>query len=167
VIPLSLSTTSAHRFGVTFALAIACLAGCSAHFVARGSELYGAGHYIEAAEVFERTESRLASSSPEDRARYGLYRGLTFAALGDFRSAERWLNYSMRIEGSGRLLDADEHTRLVRSSARVALEVQKLSPHTAPGTALAATGSTPESAAGPTDSLVPAAKDGEQRSLVP
>lgn len=71
---------------------------CGGHFVARGSELYDDGHYVEAAEVFERTEARLASSSNSERARFGLYRGATFLKLGDVEHAARWLGYARSIQ---------------------------------------------------------------------
>jgi hypothetical protein len=89
--------------------------GCGSHFVARGSALYGDGHYVEAAEVFEKTEPRLASSSNSERARFGVYRGATFLKLGDVEHAARWLGYARSIvktdrdaldEGDLALLDA-------------------------------------------------------------
>jgi hypothetical protein len=66
------------------------LVGCS-HPVQRCETLYRDHQYIEAAEAFEHTEDRLAAASPEDRAEYGLYRGLTFLRLGDLVNARRWL----------------------------------------------------------------------------
>ena len=82
---------------------------CASHFVARGSELYDQGHYVEAAEMFERTEARLASSSNGERARFGLYRGATFLKLGDVEHAARWLGYARSIQKSdGDALDSDE-----------------------------------------------------------
>lgn len=71
--------------------------GCGTHFVARGSALYGDGHYVEAAEVFEKTEPRLATSSNSERARFGVYRGATFIKLGDVEHAARWLGYARSI----------------------------------------------------------------------
>jgi hypothetical protein len=70
---------------------------CGGHYVARGSDLYRDGHYVEAAEVFEQTEERLASSSNSERARFGLYRGATFLELGDAPHAARWLGYAREI----------------------------------------------------------------------
>lgn len=63
-----------------------------------GGALYTEGRYVEAAEVFERTEYRLASEGPREQAEYGLYRGLTLMALGDLDHAERWLAYSYDTE---------------------------------------------------------------------
>lgn len=72
-------------------------AACGGHYVARGSELYADGRYVEAAEVFEKTEQRLAESPSDERARFGLYRGATFMKLGDGARAARWLGYSRAI----------------------------------------------------------------------
>lgn len=75
--------------------------------------MYREGRYIEAAEMFELTEQRLAASDPAIRAEYGLYRGLTFLRLDDLRSAREWLSYAFTVEQSGSgLLDSDEHTLL-------------------------------------------------------
>ena len=79
----------------TLSIALALFsAGCARNYVSRGAELYAGGNYVEAALLFERTETRLASASPDERARYGLYRGVTFQALGDVHGAKRWLAYS-------------------------------------------------------------------------
>ncbi len=91
-------------------------AGCGAQYVARGAELYGDGQYIEAAEVFERTEPRLDESSASERARYGLYRGATLLALGDVRRAGRWLGYSEElVRAKPSLLSNDEVVMLRRA----------------------------------------------------
>ncbi len=101
----------------------AALAGaaCGQHYVARGADLYGQGHYVEAAEVFERTESRLTSSSASDQARFGVYRGATLLQLGDAAHAARWLGYAQRI--ASRQPDAlgeDERELLGASLQRLA-----------------------------------------------
>jgi hypothetical protein len=59
--------------------------------------LYEDAHYVEAAEVFEQTEGRLASSSNSERARFGLYRGATYLKLGDTGHAARWLGYARGV----------------------------------------------------------------------
>lgn len=69
---------------------------CS-HYVQRGEALYREHRYIEAAEAFERTETRLSGSMPEECAEYGLYRGLTFLYLDDLGGARTWLGYSYSI----------------------------------------------------------------------
>ncbi len=71
--------------------------GCSG-YVKRGSALYADGRYIEAAEVFERTEHRLNESNAKQQAEYGLYRGLTLLVLGDTGGARRWLSYAYQVE---------------------------------------------------------------------
>ncbi len=70
---------------------------CAGHYVVRGTDLYQEGRYVEAAEVFEKTEQRLRESSNTERARFGLYRGATFLKLGDVPHAARWLGYSRSI----------------------------------------------------------------------
>lgn len=80
--------------------ALLALTGCGAHFVSRGSSLYEGAHYVEAADVFERTEQRLDSCSSRERARFGLYRGATFLKLGDAQHAARWLGYARAIQSS-------------------------------------------------------------------
>lgn len=70
---------------------------CGSHFVTRGTSLYHDGQYVEAADVFERTEMRLRTASSAERARFGLYRGATFLKLGDVPHAARWLGYSRSI----------------------------------------------------------------------
>ena len=75
----------------------AAAAACSP-YVQRGATLYSEGRYVEAAEVFELTEHRLASSPPTVRAEYALFRGLTFLRLDDLRDARPWLNYASAME---------------------------------------------------------------------
>jgi hypothetical protein len=92
------------------------LGGCGASYLGRGVDLYQDRRYVEAAEVFERTERRLEEESMAERARYGLYRGAALFELGDRRRAERWLGYAFDVErefpGS---LDADERALLERT----------------------------------------------------
>jgi hypothetical protein len=84
--------------------------------VGRGTTLYQQRSYVEAAEVFERTQSRLAGMDAVDRARYGLYRGLSLMALGDLRGAERWLDYSEAQErAQPGLLSKDEQAALTHN----------------------------------------------------
>ncbi len=79
------------------ASALLLTSACGGHFVTRGTALYDDAHYVEAAEVFERTEARLANASNSERARFGLYRGATFLKLGDTAHAARWLGYSRSV----------------------------------------------------------------------
>lgn len=108
------------RLSSAVALLLLCSA-CGGHFVARGTELYDDGHYVEAAEVFERTEQRLSASSNAERARFGLYRGATFLKLGDVPHAARWLGYSRSIlNRDPDALDGSEAALLDTSLAAVA-----------------------------------------------
>ncbi len=95
----SVAVTSRLRTGfLTLAASALLLASaCGGRFVTRGTTLYESAHYVEAAEVFERTEARLANASNSERARFGLYRGATFLKLGDTAHATRWLGYSRSV----------------------------------------------------------------------
>jgi len=88
------------------------LVACT-YYVSRGSDLYFQGRYIEAAQVLEQTEARLAEADPYERAEYGLYRGATLLRLGDLDGALHWLEYAQsweqRYPGS---LRADERELL-------------------------------------------------------
>ena len=94
------------------ALAVAS-GGCSP-YVDRGEALYREGRYVEAAEVFELTEQRLAASPAPVQAEYGLFRGLTFLRLDDLRSARQWLGYASAVE--------QRNPGLLESSQRSLLE---------------------------------------------
>lgn len=100
--PSTILQVSLLRLAPAVCLLLLCAigTGCAAHHLSRGADLYEGGFYIEAAEVFERTEPRLKKCSVSERARYGLYRGATLLALGDLRRAEQWLQYSRRIVDS-------------------------------------------------------------------
>jgi tetratricopeptide (TPR) repeat protein len=106
-------------------------AACGGHYVARGADLYDDGRYVEAAEVFERTEQRLAQSPSDERARFGLYRGANFLKLGDAVHAARWLGYARSVVKSDPdALDSGELALLEASlkalaSAKPALPEQK------------------------------------------
>lgn len=79
--------------GTVMLLASLLGAACGGN-VKRGHTLYSEGYYVEAAEVFERTERRLSEWPPDKRAAYGLYRGMTLLELGDLQGATRWLAYA-------------------------------------------------------------------------
>jgi len=84
------------------ATAAACfmaLSACgSSHYVQRGADLYSEGRYVEADEVFARSEPRVARAAPEQRAAYAAYRGATFVALGDLPHAQIWLTIASELE---------------------------------------------------------------------
>lgn len=80
----------------------------------RGTVLYGEGRYIEAAELFEHSEEQLMTFALAERARYGLYRGMTLLKLGDVEGAAKWLDYAR---------DSEAHTpNSLKPSDRKALE---------------------------------------------
>jgi hypothetical protein len=96
------------------------VSACSGNqYVTRGAELYAGGYYIEAAEVFERTEKRLVQASLVEQAQYGLYRGATLLALGDSRRARRWLRYSERLLQNDAALLSDEERDMLRRALGV------------------------------------------------
>jgi tetratricopeptide (TPR) repeat protein len=121
------------------------ITGCGSS-IGRGTTLYQQQSYIEAAEVFERTQSRLTMMDPVERARYGLYRGLTLMALGDLRGAERWLDYAEAQEhGQPGLLAREERAMLTHGrmdlGERRQAEWPKPEPHWAQGVAATTTAS--------------------------
>lgn len=74
------------------------LGACGGSYVRRGATLYGEGRYIEAAAVFEMTETQVSAADPRQQAEYASYRGLTMLWLGDFQSAQRWMAFAYEIE---------------------------------------------------------------------
>jgi hypothetical protein len=116
-------------------LLLAGVPGCGSQYVTRGAELYAGGFYIEAAEVFERTERRLDEASPSEQAQYGLYRGATLLALGDSRRARRWLRYSEKLLTTDPALLSEEERSMLRRALSV---LANHSPEPAPERAEAA-----------------------------
>jgi len=86
-------------FGASFTVCWLALSACgSNHYVQRGADLYGEGRFVEADEVFERSEPRVARAPLGQRAAYAAYRGATFVALGDLAHAHHWLSMASEIE---------------------------------------------------------------------
>jgi tetratricopeptide (TPR) repeat protein len=114
-------------------------------YVRRGSTLYADGRYIEAAEVFERTEERLPESTPREKAEYGLYRGMTLLVLGDLDNARRWLGYAYQIErNQPGTLRHDRRALLDRGWYELDRRNQREAPtNERPERAIATTGPTP------------------------
>lgn len=83
-------------------IAVACFGwlGCARSAVTRGADFYQQGRYIDADQLFEQNEPLLASWEVTERARYGLYRGLTYLALGDLSMARRWLRYGAMLDAA-------------------------------------------------------------------
>jgi len=103
-----------------------------------GSVLYADGRYIEAAEVFERTEHRIGEYTPREKAEYGLYRGMTLLVLGDLGNARRWMTYAYEVERANPgTLRADRRALLDRGwfelgqRQRTDVETRPLAPDTA------------------------------------
>lgn len=144
----------------------ACLvasSGCSSnHYVQRGADLYDQGRYVEADEVFERSEPRVATASLDQRATYAVYRGATFVALGDLQHAQRWLNVASEIEHTRPgTLPADQRAFL--DGAWQALAKRMPSAPVPVSTAVASAGQEPSPSLGATPPSAPL----EQRALVP
>jgi len=86
---------------VSLSACLLALTACgSSHYVQRGADLYGEGRFVEADEVFARSEPRIARAPLEQRAAYAAYRGATFIALGDLPHAYHWLSMASEIERS-------------------------------------------------------------------
>jgi hypothetical protein len=96
------------RVGLVALMSAWVVCGCS-HYLARGSDLYYQGKYIDAAHVFQNSEHRMSSAPLEERAEYALFRGCTLLRLGDLAGAERWLGYAQATETS---LDKSERNLL-------------------------------------------------------
>lgn len=110
------------------ALVAATCAGCGS-YVKRGTTLYTDGRYVEAAEVFERSEYRLHDSSPREQAEYGLYRGLTLLVLGDLNNAQRWLAYAYEVDRyNPGALPRDQHVLLDRGWLEVGERLRNVPP---------------------------------------
>jgi hypothetical protein len=149
--------------GASVTACFIALSGCSAnHYVKRGADLYSAGRFVEADEVFERSEPRLARAPLEQRAAYATYRGATFMALGDLRHAQHWLSMATQIE--------HEHPGTLPPSQRAFLDgawrvlADRLPPTPLPATtAIASSNQVPS----PSVESVPPSPAVQQRSLVP
>lgn len=96
----------------SIALAAGLLSGCGTS-LGPALEEFDAGRLPQARLELKRLEPTLAGREPDERLRYGLYRGLTELALGDVRQADRWLTQVKRaLEREPALLDARERGRL-------------------------------------------------------
>lgn len=119
-------------------LVASTLCGACEGYVRHGSVLYADGRYIEAAEVFERTEHRIGEYTPREKAEYGLYRGMTLLVLGDLGNARRWMTYAYEVERANPgTLRADRRALLDRGwfelgqRQRTDVEARPLAPDTA------------------------------------
>lgn len=137
------------------------LGACSAHSN-RGTTLYQEGRYIEAAEIFERTEYRLKGSGTDERAEYALYRGLTLLKLGDLPRSRQWLSYAYQIERrSPDTLGSSDKSKLRRAWA-------ELEAATRQQPVMATSGAVATTAPAPAPATAPVRMDGNgQRSIPP
>jgi hypothetical protein len=130
------------RFAFLFTACLA-FAGC-VRPVERGEALYQDGRYVEAAEMFELTEPRLATMPAEGCAVFGLYRGLTYLRLDDVASARKWLAYAASVEQKSPGMLLPEQRRLLeRGWAELERRAGPLAPEDGPGADKIATTATP------------------------
>jgi hypothetical protein len=143
------------------------LGGCGAsHYVQRGADLYGEGRYVEADEVFEHSEPRVARAGVEERAAYATYRGATYVALGDLPHAQHWLGIASELERA--------HPGTLRKEERAFLDgawraLANRLPSTPPAPAGTAIASSSQAPSPNVDAAPPAAPGAgaQERSLVP
>jgi tetratricopeptide (TPR) repeat protein len=95
------------------------LAGCAGPFE-QGVGHYDRGRYPEASQALQRAEGDRARLGPRERARYALYRGLTYFALGDRAEALRWLGDAKRaFDADPRIFSDDDGGRLASAWAHL------------------------------------------------
>ncbi|HYQ46505.1 MAG TPA: hypothetical protein VER11_31265 [Polyangiaceae bacterium] len=139
------------------------LSACgSSHYIQRGADLYGEGRYVEADEVFARTEPRMARAALEQRATYAAYRGATFVALGDLTHAQQWLSVASEIERTRPGTLRDEERAFLDGAWRAYANRLPPAPP-ASNTAVASSSQVPV----PSVATVPASTPVQQRALAP
>jgi hypothetical protein len=152
--------------GASVTACFTMLSACSAnHYVQRGADLYGEGRYVEADEVFERSEPRVARAPLEQRAAYAAYRGATFVALGDLPHAHHWLSMASEIERARPgTLRTEERAFLDGAWRALANRLPQTPPTPSPvTTAIASSSQVPS----PNVEVAPPNVPVQQRSLVP
>jgi hypothetical protein len=151
--------------GASLTACFVLLTGCgSSHYIQRGADLYGEGRYVEADEVFARSEPRVARAALEQRAAYAAYRGATFVALGDLPHAQHWLSLATEIERARPgTLRSEERTFLEGAWRAYANRVPPAPPALPSNTAVASTSQVPT----PSVVIAPASAPSQQRALVP
>jgi hypothetical protein len=104
-----------------FTVALAC-SGCAGSF-GTGIRDYDHGRYPEAMEELRVVECDATGWSPNARARYALYRGLTHLALGARPAAVYWLRVAKRaLDESPLLLTEEDAGRLASAWAHLPAE---------------------------------------------
>ena len=142
------------------------LSACgSSHYIQRGADLYGEGRYVEADEVFARSEPRVAHASLEQRAAYAAYRGATFVALGDLPHAQHWLSMATEIERTRPGTLAAEERAFLEGAWRAYQNRLPPAPAAPPpaSTAIASSSQVPS----PSAATVPPSVPAPQRALAP
>lgn len=100
------------RRALTAFLLAGLLAACGGGLANAKSD-YKKGRYGEAKELLVALEPEVKDWGERRRAEYGLYRGLTHAALGDRAAAGVWLREAKAIEDAHpRTLNDDDRARL-------------------------------------------------------
>jgi hypothetical protein len=89
--------------------------GCARSALSRGVDCYAQKRYIDAAQIFEHNEQELSEYDAADRARYGVYRGLTLIALGDEAAGRHWLHYGTAL--ARRSLSKGERAQMTTAAA--------------------------------------------------
>jgi hypothetical protein len=85
--------------GVAAVAVVTALAGCAGP-LGQGESAFRRGDYPTAKQLFGALQASAREWPPELRAEYALYRGLTWAALGDTVRADRWLARARALEES-------------------------------------------------------------------
>jgi len=98
------------------AVAYSTLAACTASALNRGADFYRQGRYIDADQLFEHNEPALLGLEPAERARYALYRGANYLALGDQLLARRWLGYGAELASAPPAQLSAQEQQLLQSS---------------------------------------------------
>ena len=86
--------------------------------MSRGADFYQQGQYIDADQLFEHSEPTLLGLAPTERARYAVYRGATYLALGDQTQARRWLGYGAEVASTPSAQLSSEERQLLDTSLR-------------------------------------------------
>ena len=141
-----------------WAHAVLCsaLVACSANrYVQRGADLYGQGRYVEADEVFERSQARVARSGVHERAAYAAYRGATYVALGDLHHGQHWLAIATELERSHPGALRREEREFLDGAWRAFANRLPATPPAPTGTAIASSSQAPAPSVGATPPTAP------------
>jgi tetratricopeptide (TPR) repeat protein len=107
---MALTMKRSVRLAATMVVATAMVA-CTPP-MQRAETAYSEGRYLEVAEDLAHSESELTQLPVEQRARYGVYRGLSLMKLGEYDGAQRWLRYALDVERGRPSLEAHQRRAL-------------------------------------------------------